>query len=378
MYPPPVGPSLTAEQARELDDTFLASDPFAYFSSRIASLLVWQEHVADSQTPLPQAQPDSIRAQFNAYLQSSAVDGPFKAVDVHAQVAADALAVRHHAAEALLRLSCARLAPASTTSPACLWAEIASGPKQIADVIDRLKVSAKKAEPGERMFRALVDPEALEAARRDQEVVDACNVFVAWIAYASELLSPAEIDFQGGHNKVKHGLAVRARSDLRVTFTTTPPNADGTIRLSALTGPGAIDIFDQPVLELLAYGPKVEGHRQGLELTQLRLKPAALLADAYMFAMAHGALFHVAAKQHFAGRDDLREHLVAPPFPGFPIGGPRPSDIDAFAPLGMRFPLTTPPGGGPPRRQAGIGFRDWFQIMHVDHADRSSGFIVDG
>jgi hypothetical protein len=40
----------------------------------------------------------------------------FKDLDVHAQVAADALAVRHHAAEALLRLACARLAPSSSGS----------------------------------------------------------------------------------------------------------------------------------------------------------------------------------------------------------------------------------------------------------------------
>jgi hypothetical protein len=41
----------------------------------------------------------------------SAVDGRYKELDVHAQVAADALAVRHHAAEALLRLACATAGP---------------------------------------------------------------------------------------------------------------------------------------------------------------------------------------------------------------------------------------------------------------------------
>lgn len=378
MYPPPIGPDLTDEQARVLDDTFLASDPFQYFSSRIASLLVWQESAPLADARLLRAQPGSIRAEFNAYLQRPAVDGPFKDLDVHAQVAADALAVRHHAGEALLRLACARLAPAETTGQACLWAEIASGPKRIAEVIDRLKSSAQEADPGERMLRALVEPGALDTARDNHEIIDACNVYVAWIVYAMELLSPAEIDLQAGHNKVKNGLAVRARSDLRITFLATPPNQDGSVPLSALTGPNAIDIFDQPVLELLAHGPKVDGHRQGLEVTQLRLKPVALLADAYMLAMAHGALFHFAATEHFAGRDDPQEHQTSPPFPGYPIGGPRPSDIDANAPLGMRFPLTTPPGGGATRREAGIGFRDRFQIFYIDHANRSRGRVVDG
>ena len=45
---------------------------------------------------------------------------------------------------------------------------------------------------------------------------------------------------------------------------------------------------------------------------------------------------HVAAVEHFDGRDDLSEYRVPPP-PGYPVGGPRPRDIDAHAPLGMRF-----------------------------------------
>jgi hypothetical protein len=378
MYPSPDGQDLTEEQAVELDDTFLASDPFQYFSSRIASLLAWQESAPLSDAPLPGPEPGSIRAELNQYLQRPVADGPFKVLDVHAQVAADALAVRHHAAEALLRFACARLAPSPSAGVPCLWAEIASGPTQIADVIERLNASAQEADSGERMFCALVEPGRRETARRSPEIVDACNVFVEWLGYAAGLLSPAAIDLQAGHNKVKHGLAVRARSDMRVTFVTTPPNADGSIPLSAFTGPGAVDIFDQPVLELLARGPKVDGHRQGLEITQLRLKPSALLADAYMLAMAHGALFHVAAVEHFAGREDLREYQAPPPFPGYPVGGPRPTHIDAHAPLGMRFPLTTPPGGGNVRREAGIGFRGRFQILYVDHANRSSGRVVEG
>jgi hypothetical protein len=378
MYPPPVGEDLTADQARELDDTFLASDPFQYFRSRIASLLAWQESAPISEATIADAEPGSPRAEFNRYLQRPAVDGPFKDQDVQAQVAADALAVRHHAAEALLRLASARLAPSPRAGAPCLWAEIASGATQIAEVIERLNASAQEPDPGERMLRALVEPEARKTARSSAEIVDACNVFVDWLGYAAGLLSPAEIDMHAGHNKVKHGLAVRARSDMRVTFLTTPPNEDGTIPLSAFTAADAIDIFDQPVLELLARGPKVDGHRQGLEITQLRLKPSALLADAYMLAMTHAAMFHVAAAEHFAGRDALSEHLGPPPFPGYPVGGPRPKNIDANAPVGMRFPLTTPPGGGPTKREAGIGFRERFQVIHVDYANRSSGRVVDG
>jgi hypothetical protein len=43
MYPPRAGTELTADQGRQLDDTFLSSDPFQHFRSRIASLMAWQE-----------------------------------------------------------------------------------------------------------------------------------------------------------------------------------------------------------------------------------------------------------------------------------------------------------------------------------------------
>lgn len=367
MYSPPTGQHLTAEQARELDDTFLASDPFQYFRSRIASLMAWHENAPVEETALPEAPPDSIRDEFNRYLQRPATDGPFKDLEVHAQIAADALAVRHHAAEALVRFACAVLAPSPTADTPCLWSEVATGPTQIQDAIDRLNAASQAPDASERMLRALVEPTNLATARTKPDIVNACNVLIEWLGYAIRLLTPAEIDLQAGHNKVKHGLAVRARSDLRVTFLTTGPTAEDTIAVSALNGPDALDIFDQPVVELLARGPKVDGHRQGLEVTQLRLKPSALLADAYMLAMAHGTMFHVAAVQHFADRGDLRDHHAAPAAPGYPVGGPKPEHIDAQSPLGMRFVITLPPGGGPAQRETGIGFREYFQTLHVNY-----------
>lgn len=378
MYPPPAGKELTPEQARALDDTFLASHPFQYFRSRIAALLAWQELAPVGDDPLTESNGESLRSEFKLYLQRPAADGPFEVLDVHAQVAADALTVRHHAAEALLRLACARLVPEPSGGAPCLWAAVATGPPQIADVITHLNQNANAPDPGERMFRLLVPPGAREAARSNADVIAAANVFVSWLSFAADLLSPSEIDLQATNNKVKHGLAVRARSDMRVTFVTQRPDVDGSVPLSAFTGDGAVDIFDQPVLEMLAHGPKVDGHRQGLELTQLRLKPSAILAHAFMLAMTHGAMFHVAAAEHFAGRVDLDEHFAPPDFPGYPTGGPLPSNIDAGAPLGMRFPLTKPPGGGPVGRVAGIGFRDYFQNFQMDYENRVRGRVVDG
>ncbi len=73
------------------------------------------------------------------------------------------------------------------------------------------------------------------------------------------------------------------------------------------------------------------------------------------------------------------QYFAEPPvFPGLPSTGPSPEDIDADAPAGMRFPLTTPPGGGKPARAAGLGFRTYFQIIEVDYDACTKGTLVDG
>jgi len=203
------------------------------------------------------------------------------------------------------------------------------------------------------------------------------NVLLSWLEYAISLLTPGDIDLQAAHNKVKHGLAVRARADMRVTFTKQGPNDAGEVPLSALTGEGAADVFDQPVLELLARAPKVERRQGGLEVTQVRIKPSAVLAETFMMAMAHGALFHVAAFEHFTDHEDPREHHRVPAHPGWPVGGPRPEHIDLHAPVGMRHPLTES-ACGPPARPMGIGFRDSFVPLEVNYRERQRGRVVDG
>src|SRR5690349_6121231 len=112
MYPPPEGTSESAAQAQELDDTFLSSDPLGYFMSRIAMLHYWascgvseptdDDHAGKAPELGAVGRPD-VNAVIEAVFADKDVPRLPKLV-VSAQVAVDAFALRHHLAEALLRL----------------------------------------------------------------------------------------------------------------------------------------------------------------------------------------------------------------------------------------------------------------------------------
>lgn len=381
MYPLSAGPDLTAEQRQELDDTFLSSDPYGYFSARIAMVLRWAESGGDDHNERPAAasddeqRADETLGRFARFLGRPAGFEPeTSARSVATQVATDAYALRHHAAESLVRLTAA-LSRGMNVAGLCVWEALSTGPNQLDQIVDQLRESFSSPDSPMQFARLVLRDQDLQSGIT-AELASASNVFADWLRFAIDLLAGHELQLNAAHNKVKHGLAVHARDDLRVSFVTSPPNADGTIPVGALTGRGVVDIFDRPVIEVLARAPKVDGHRQGLELSQLRVDVPAVLAEAYMLVWAHGAIFHVAAARHFEGRQDLPDYLHAPAHPGYPVGGPHPDHISPKAPIGMRFPLTTPPGGGPARRPAGISFRDSFIPLTFTGSAKGSVRVV--
>ncbi|MFC0582737.1 hypothetical protein [Micrococcoides hystricis] len=383
MYQPPTGPDLTAEQCQELDDTFLSSDPYGYFSARIGMMLWWAESEVDSdEHPLAasadeQQHATETRGRFACLLGRPVDFMPETSPrSIATQVATDAYALRHHAAESLVRLTAA-LSQRTNVAETCVWVALSAGPNQLDQVISQLRESFSSAEAPMQFARLVLREQDLQNGMTEQ-LTSASNVFAGWLEFAIDLLVGHELQLNAAHNKVKHGLSVRARDDLKVSFVTTPPSPDGTIPVGVLTGPDAVDIFDRPVIEVLAQAPKVDGHRQGLELTQLRVDVPAVLAEAYMIAWAHGAMFHVASTNHFEGRVDLPDYLGAPAHPGYPVGGPHPDHVSGKAPVGMRFPLTTPPGGGPAKRPAGIAFRDSFiPLIFTGDAMRNVRVVTD-
>ena len=147
MYPPPAGSELTAEQRQELDDTFLSSDPYQYFSARIGMMLRWAESDADSdEHPVAAHDGEDQHAtetsrRFARLLGRPAGFSPETSPrSIATQVATDAYALRHHAAESLVRLTAA-LSQRANPAESCVWEDLSTGPNQLDQVVSQLRES---------------------------------------------------------------------------------------------------------------------------------------------------------------------------------------------------------------------------------------------
>lgn len=367
MFKPPDGRNLTAVQAAELDDSYFQSRPFGYFSSRIATLMAGN-HASDN--TMAGGVAADLAAALGQRSTSDLLD--FNDSDRELQVATDAFALRHHAAESLVRLYHGlTIGIGAQGSVRCVWSAVAEGPTKTVDVVKQSRAHLLSPE-GHENFWTMVFPKVIAARHElEQPANQSLNVVGDWLSHAMNLLVRTDININAAHNKVKHGLAIRARDDLRLTFTTQGPNPDGTVPLSALTGDHAVDIFDATTLDFLARPPIQDKRKQGLEVSSLKLVPATLLAETWLMSVAHAAMFHVAAAQHFAGRETPFQ-----PFPRLPLG-PTPEQLLGDAVVGMRHPVTTPPDGGPLDRTTGIAFRTTFVPLAVNYGEKVTGRVVE-
>ncbi|WP_284978682.1 hypothetical protein [Arthrobacter sp. fls2-241-R2A-200] len=367
MFTNPEGRNLTPAQAMDLDDNYFGSRPLGYFSSRIASLI-------SSAGTLQADTTEGMGGQVAAALGLSGVPGIliFTESDRELQIATDSFAVRHHAAESLVRLYHALTVVAPKMGvERCVWAAIAEGPNRTTVLVDEAKAQLLSTTGLETFWKTVLPNGAETASAEQMEMMNkALGVMAAWLQHAMYLLVRDDIDINAAHNKVKHGLAVRSRDDNLLTFTTDPPNSDGTFSLSALTGKNAVDIFSSPTLDYLAR-PKSKGRKQGLEVTTLALAPSVLLAESWMMSVTYGAMFQVAASRHFQGRD-----VPFMAYPSLPLA-PTPEQLLGESVVGMRHPVTSPPDGGALDRTAGIAFQSTFMPLDIDFPGSTSRVVVD-
>lgn len=351
---------LSEGRAEALDDEFFLSHPAAYFASRISSLLTAERSVA---VPTPADEPEFFDALGLTKTDQLLV---FEEQDRRLQVAVEALSLRHQAAEALLRFMYAVTAakPNEGDAPST-WLAIADSPNALIDVVQKT-VAALGADE-ELFLRCLFTP----GTRVDENVAAAAETAVAWVNHASSLLTGDELSVNAAHNKVKHGLAVRARGDVRIELITTPPDELGQIPVSAFGEGKSVPIFDRPMLTYLSR-PHVRP-KQGLEAISLRVDVPVVLAEAWMIANVYAAMFHARAKRHFG--DEMPEGVA--PYPTLAIGR-LPEQVIGGRPLGYREAVTLPPDGTTEPRKSGLFFHGSFIPMDIDYDSKVEGVVVDG
>lgn len=352
----PEGPNLTAAQAKTLDDEFFAARPLAYFAARITALL----DASDAAGTPRAGTHDSFLAALGLPKTTTELLDHTES-DRELQVAIDALAVRHHVAEALVRL----LHATATANATSIWAAIADGPSTLHIATDAL---AKELREDQTLFSRAFVPEETPASA---ELEGAFDIAWKWVLHAIRLLTDNELTVNAAHNKLKHGLAVRARSDVRIELLPgIGPDEIGNIPVSAFQDGRSIPLFDRPMLTYLAR--PFAKPRQGLELTSLRIEVPIVLAETWMMAVVYGAVFHVAARRHFGERTE--EIAPYPPL----HTGPSPEQVNGGRVRGYRGVVTLPPDKTTEPRQSGVFFADSFLPMTIDFDNIIHGTVVDG
>ena len=350
------GPTLNAEQAATLDDEFFTARPLNYFSSRIKSLLEASER----------RRPSAATGHFLDALQLSPEQNPLEPTDSDRtlQVAVDALSARHHIAEALVRLLHALTEPSDEAQPRSVWAALADGPTGLHAVVTQ--VSA----------RFDVAPETFAELFLPREPKDdgtrlAFDVAVSWVRRAMHLVTSNDLTVNAGYNKVKHGLAVRVRDDVRVEFLPVSDvkiGENGAVLLSSFDG--SVPIIDKPEIAYLVRPFAVP--KQGLEVDSLLLDAPVILAETWMMTVVYGALFHNAAERHFDGRD---EEIA--PYPNLPTGPTSAQLLDGRV-QGFREVITSPPDVATTPRDSGIFHGSAFTPMNIDYGSSRTATILEG
>lgn len=350
----PQGVNLTEDQASRLDAEFFRASPLDYFVPRIEQLLLASDGEADHdgeakqsfrrRLGLPPDDPDPLETSDSARGRQRAVD---------------AISVRHHAAETLLRLLYAlSVAEPREGDARSVWVGIADSPISMKDVAEAVAERLNADEPPS--FPDLFLPIGVEV---NADLQSALDVAVAWTNHAIGLLTQDELAVNTGFNKVKHGLSVSTRDDVRVEIMRAPivPES-GTIPLSAFAS--SVPLFDRPLLTFV-YRP---GRRAHLETASLRVDVETTLVEAWMISVVAGAVFAVAGRRRFPESDDLAV------FPMLPIG-PTPDQLLGGSVLGSRAPITEPTIQG---RESGVFFHGSFQPIQFDFENVTSAVITEG
>lgn len=231
------------------------------------------------------------------------------------------------------------------------WATLTDQPTQIQQVLERIGAHPDNSNP--LVPLDLLYPPSLHARTvPGSDLARAADLLVEWLMHAEGLLTRTDIQLAAAPNKVKHGLAVRPRNDLRIdAFLNDPSDGGSEAPVSALQSP--IPVIDKPSVLYLSRPPRPEGGpKECLELTCLQVDTPVVLAETFMIATVHAAVFHTAAARYQRQRGAV---IGIPPFPTLPLG-PSPEHLLGNAVTGIRTPVTYRPDGSRSDRDAGMAF----------------------
>jgi hypothetical protein len=356
LFPEPTGAQVNPEHVPELDDAFFSSDPYAYFCARIEALTA---EPADE--PYHTETGRAFLRLLQLPAQMARAEGKSAA---QLQQAVDAIGLRQHVAETLIRMWLAALDTQSTGVTVSAWATLTDQPTQVQQVLERIGEH-----PGNSSQQTPLDllyPPSIHARTvPGSDLARAADLLFEWLVHAERLLTRTDIQLAAAHNKVKHGLAVRPRSDLRIdAFVNDPSDGSSEAPVSALQDP--VPVIDKPSVLYLSRAPRSEGGpKECLELTCLQVDTPIVLAETFMIATVHAAVFHTAAARYQSQRDTV---IGIPPFPTLPLG-PSPERLLGKAVTGIRTPVTYRPDGSRSDRESGMGFNH-FEFVPMESTGR--------
>lgn len=358
MYPTSKSADLTPEQTDRLDDTFFEANPASYWRARIDGLL---------REPSPVDYLSTLSAQVTGYgLDVRMLSGTEPTnTERELQRGLDAFALRHHLAESLVRLVHTLLFEGATARSS-VWAALTTSPFKVKDIVDALGAFDAKGEVPATLFLPAAYTKALPADP-PPDVVAGVLMHWRWVKRAMQVLVSEGLDANVGNNKLKHGLAVRPHSELRVAFMTEPLDTNGNVRLSAVQS--GLDIIDAGSVEFLERLPRTHEHGGSWEVSVLNLRPAPLIAEALMLSTVWASAFAAAASNRFSGPDAAR-----PKHPGLVLGPPPEAIVQEV--VGLRQPLTISPKSGSWR--GGLIETPTGTIQFEQTGTGTNGVIVDG
>ncbi len=367
IFVQPTGREVDPAHIPELDDALFTSDPYSHFLAQIEAI------TADEPSD-PYG--SSLAGQLCDVLHRPAAEMPTANGRARGlRRALDALTLRQNLAETVVRMWLATLeAWASPTGTASVWATLTDEPVQVADCLRQIADNPGNQDP-EIVLRLLVPERLISEVQSGSPFAEAVDTMCDWMRHAETLLTRSDICLPAAYNKAKHGLAVRARDDVRLDFLPAEAIPDGTsgrVPLSAFES--AVPVIDQPCVLYLARPPKgASGHKECLEMTCLRLDVATMLAECFMLATTHAAIFHTAASRYEAWRG---VELGIAPYPRL-SNGPTPQQLLGTAVTGLRAAITFRPDGSPSERTPGIGYSNGvFQAISVGAP--LPGVVIEG